>query len=388
MEPHIPAFDRKPGEHRARHFRADGPRKSISSAKGARGGKPRIASAPGDRAPGATATSLPPFGSTPEPPVCGGQERIKCLAIKKKSGFPGWVAKSGLPGCRLGVHGLPVRPGLQGTRDFVQIEMTSVDRLIPYIRNARTHPADQIAQIAASIAEFGFVNPILVGEDNVIVAGHGRLIAAQSLGLAEVPVIVLDHLSEAQRRALVLADNRIPEGARWDQEMLAAELAWLRDEGFDLEVTGFSDLEIDQLFEGLDIEGLEAGESEGESGRVVSDPEGGGAAVPSAGGAASPSLAARFGIPPFSILDARKGWWQDRKRAWLDIGIRSELGRGEGDRACPGGSPMPGNGSRKDLVPRGGNPPSLGAVRGNVLTKDREEGPYSRRKEKREAQNG
>lgn len=236
----------------------------------------------------------------------------------------------------------------------MQIEMIAVDRLIPYVRNARTHSADQIAQIAASIAEFGFANPILVGEDNVLIAGHGRLLAAQSLGLAEVPVIVLDHLSEAQRRALVIADNRIAESAGWDEQMLAAELAALREEDFDLEVIGFTDLEIDQLFEGLGFDGPEAGESDGESGGVGSDPEGGGAVVPSAGGAASPSLAARFGIPPFSILDARKGWWQDRKRAWLDLGIRSELGRGEGERACPGGSVMPGQGSRKGYQPGAG----------------------------------
>lgn len=210
----------------------------------------------------------------------------------------------------------------------MQIEMISVDRLIPYVRNARTHSADQVAQIAASIAEFGFTNPVLVGEDNVIVAGHGRLMAARSLGLAEVPVIVLDHLSETQRRALVIADNRIAESAGWDEQMLAAELAALRDEDFDLDVIGFTDLEIDQLFEGL---GLDDGSDGGQEfqGTDAAGPEEGGAAVPSAGGAATLSLAERFGLPPFSVFDARKGWWQDRKRAWLGLGIRSELGRGD-----------------------------------------------------------
>ena len=227
----------------------------------------------------------------------------------------------------------------------MQIEMIAVDRLIPYIRNARTHSGDQIAQIAASIAEFGFTNPILVGEDNVIVAGHGRLLAARSLGLAQAPVIVLDHLSETQRRALVIADNRIAESAGWDEQMLAAELAALREEDFDLDVIGFSDAEIDQLFEGLDDEDGEDGDGEFEGAGDA------GSAAVTLPVAASTSLAERFGIPPFSILDARKGWWQDRKRAWLDIGIRSQLGRGEGDRACPGGSPMPGNGSRKGYKP-------------------------------------
>ena len=227
----------------------------------------------------------------------------------------------------------------------MQIEMMPTNRLVPYIRNARTHSADQVAQIAASIAEFGFTNPILIGADEVIIAGHGRLQAARSLGLTEVPVIVLDHLSEAQRRALVIADNRIAEHAGWNEQLLAAEIAALRDEAFDLEVIGFSEAEIHDLLDGLDdpaADGIGFGGQPAGSG----DP----AAAPAAA-APSITLAERFGIPPFSVLDARKGWWQDRKRAWLALGIRSELGRGEGDRACPGGSPLPGNGSRKDYLP-------------------------------------
>lgn len=125
--------------------------------------------------------------------------------------------------------------------------MTPLDRLAPYVRNARTHSEGQIAQIAASIMEFGFTNPILVGGDGVIIAGHGRLQAAQRLGLAEAPVIVLDHLSPAQRRALVIADNRIAENAGWDETLLKSELAALRLEAFDLELLGFSDEELDQL---------------------------------------------------------------------------------------------------------------------------------------------
>ena len=106
-----------------------------------------------------------------------------------------------------------------------QIERWPLDRLIPHARNARTHSDDQIA---GSIAEFGFVNPVLVGDDGVIVAGHGRILAARKLGLSEAPVIVLAHLSPTQRRALMIADNRIAENAGWDDEMLAAELAALR----------------------------------------------------------------------------------------------------------------------------------------------------------------
>lgn len=128
-----------------------------------------------------------------------------------------------------------------------QVVHWPLERLIPYVNNARTHDDRQIAQIAASIAEFGFVNPILVGNDNVIVAGHGRLMAAQRLGLNEVPVIVLDHLSKTQRRALVISDNRIAEGSGWDETLLHLELSDLKDEGFELDLLGFDDAELDNL---------------------------------------------------------------------------------------------------------------------------------------------
>ena len=124
------------------------------------------------------------------------------------------------------------------------------DKLIPYARNARTHSDAQVAQIAASIAEFGFTNPILAGSDGVIVAGHGRLAAAQKLGLASVPVVVLDHLTATQRRALVIADNRIAENAEWDEAMLRVELADLQDEGFDLDLTGFDADALAELMAG------------------------------------------------------------------------------------------------------------------------------------------
>jgi DNA modification methylase len=120
-----------------------------------------------------------------------------------------------------------------------KIEQWPTAKLLPYARNARTHSEEQVAQIAASIAEFGFTNPILAGSDGVIVAGHGRLAAAQKLGLEVVPVVVLDHLSPTQRRALVIADNRIAENAGWDEAMLRIELEALQSEGFDLDITGF-----------------------------------------------------------------------------------------------------------------------------------------------------
>ena len=131
-----------------------------------------------------------------------------------------------------------------------KIEQWPTAKLLPYARNARTHSDDQVAQIAASIAEFGFTNPILAGSDGIIVAGHGRLAAAQKLGLEIVPVVVLDHLTPTQRRALVIADNRIAENAGWDDAMLRIELEALQLEGFDLDITGFDADALAELIAG------------------------------------------------------------------------------------------------------------------------------------------
>ncbi|WAC72378.1 site-specific DNA-methyltransferase [Roseateles sp. SL47] len=131
-----------------------------------------------------------------------------------------------------------------------KIEQWPTAKLLPYARNARTHSDDQVAQIAASIAEFGFTNPILAGSDGIIVAGHGRLAAAQKLGLEIVPVVVLDHLSPTQRRALVIADNRIAENAGWDDAMLRIELESLQLEGFDIDLTGFDADALAELLAG------------------------------------------------------------------------------------------------------------------------------------------
>jgi DNA modification methylase len=129
----------------------------------------------------------------------------------------------------------------------LQIERWSVDRLIPYARNARTHSPEQVAQIAASIAEFGWTNPILVGADGVVIAGHARLLAARKLGISDVPVIVLDHLSDSQRRALIIADNRLALNAGWDEEMLRVEIEALREDEFNLDLLGFGVEEMDAL---------------------------------------------------------------------------------------------------------------------------------------------
>lgn len=136
-----------------------------------------------------------------------------------------------------------------------KIEQWTTAKLLPYARNARTHSEEQVAQIAASIAEFGFTNPILAGSDGVIVAGHGRLAAAQKLGLEIVPVVVLDHLSPTQRRALVIADNRIAENAGWDDAMLRIEIAALQDDEFDLSLTGFDADALAELMAGDESDG-------------------------------------------------------------------------------------------------------------------------------------
>jgi len=132
----------------------------------------------------------------------------------------------------------------------------AVDSLIPYARNSRTHSDDQVTKIAASIKEFGFLNPVIVDGESGIVAGHGRVMAAKKLGMDEVPVIEASHLTEAQRRAYVIADNRLALDAGWDDEMLRVEFAELEGLGFDLELTGFTldeikALEPEQLTEGL-----------------------------------------------------------------------------------------------------------------------------------------
>jgi len=185
----------------------------------------------------------------------------------------------------------------------MQIEQVAISELIPYARNSRTHSDEQVAQIAASIKEFGWTNPILIDGESGIIAGHGRLLAARKLGMKEVPVIQLSGMTDTQKKAYIIADNKLALNAGWDDELLRLELGELDIEGFELELTGFSKEEIDAL----NPEEQEQGEAQGKG-----------------------NLSDRFMIPPFSVLNAREGWWQDRKRAWIALGIKSEVGRGGG----------------------------------------------------------
>jgi ParB-like chromosome segregation protein Spo0J len=161
----------------------------------------------------------------------------------------------------------PQATGLVALAD--RIELWPIDRLRPYERNPRTHSDAQVDQIAASMVEFGWTNPVLVDEQGGILAGHGRLLAARKLGLAEVPVIRFEHLSEAQKRAYLIADNQLALQAGWSEELLGAELAWLRDERFDLDLVGFDATELERL---LAIADGEAGSDEAED-EVPEPPE-------------------------------------------------------------------------------------------------------------------
>lgn len=132
------------------------------------------------------------------------------------------------------------------------VEMVPVPLLRRYNFNARTHSDEQIGQIVASIREFGFMSPLLVDRDNLVISGHGRLSAAEVAGLAAVPCVRVEHLSEEQKRAYVIADNQIALNSGWDRDLLRLELADLRETGFDLGLTGFSDEELDALLKAED----------------------------------------------------------------------------------------------------------------------------------------
>ena len=137
-----------------------------------------------------------------------------------------------------------------------QVYLTPTDKLIPYARNSRTHSDEQVSEIAASIKEWGFTTPVLVDEENTLIAGHGRLLAAQKLGLDQIPVMKAKGWTDAQKKAYVIADNKLALNAGWDDEMLKIELGELQDLNFDLSLMGFDEEEIANLFPELEIEGL------------------------------------------------------------------------------------------------------------------------------------
>ena len=183
-----------------------------------------------------------------------------------------------------------------------EMELIPVDKLVPYVNNARTHSAKQINKLRASMREFGFINPVIVDRDFNVIAGHGRIIAAQEEGIKEVPCVYVDFLTEAQRKAYILADNRIALDADWDEETLRVELEALKLEDFDFSFTGFDEQEFEDLSSAIDA-------SYQNLKRIN-------------------LLEESFITPPFSILDTRSGKWTQRERSWNEILI-SKRGRAE-----------------------------------------------------------
>lgn len=166
-------------------------------------------------------------------------------------------------------------------------------------RNARSHSRVQVELIAKAITRFGWTTPVLVDEDNVVLAGYGRVEAAKLLGITEAPIMVARGWSDDEKRAYMLADNQIALKAGWDEELLKVELHDLKLLDFDLTLLGFDPIDLGNM------------EKFGKLERPIG------------------SLADNYILPPFSILDTRMGWWQQRRRGWLNLGIQSELGRGD-----------------------------------------------------------
>jgi len=177
----------------------------------------------------------------------------------------------------------------------LQPEPWKLGRIKPYASNPRTHPDSQIELLAGLMKRYGIDQPIVVDEDGIILKGHGRLLAAYKAGFQEFPVVVHLGLAEHDKQAIRIADNQMSLLSEWDQSLLSAHLQELKLAGFDMALLGFADINLPGLGE--------------------------------LGGTAS--LSDRFGVVPFSVFNAREGVWQDRKRAWLSLGIQSEVGRGE-----------------------------------------------------------
>lgn len=138
-----------------------------------------------------------------------------------------------------------------------EMQLVSIDRLVPYVNNARTHSKEQVNKLRASLREFGFINPVIIDKDYGIIAGHGRVMAAREEGITEVPCVLVDYLTEAQKKAYIIADNRFAQDAGWDEELLRVEIESLQAEAFDVSLTGFEAAEIDDLFKDDIQDGIE-----------------------------------------------------------------------------------------------------------------------------------
>lgn len=211
----------------------------------------------------------------------------------------------------------------------MKVEWISINKIIPYARNPRRNEGLPVAKVKASLKEFGWQQPIVVDKNMVIIVGHTRYLAAQELGAKEVPVHIADNLTATQAKAYRLADNKTGEFAAWDTELLKLEFDDLTIAGFDLDLTGFA----------ADDYGVpDDGDTDNEEDRSDEPRK---------------TMAERFGVPPFSVLSARDGWWQSRKQAWITMGIQSELGRGT-DISLPPGAKDGGGGLLIDEYRRTG----------------------------------
>lgn len=191
---------------------------------------------------------------------------------------------------------------MTGSKNLVVVYQ-DVKKINAYVNNSRTHTPEQINQVANSIKEFGFTNPILIDEQHNVIAGHARLEAAISLSMNEVPCIILHGLTELQKRAYLIADNQLALNAGWDLDILRAEIEALELNEFDIDLLGFDEEFIKQFNEDIQEKLNEVGEKT--------------------------SMSDKFLIPPFSVFNAREAWWQERKKKWLDYGIESEVGRSD-----------------------------------------------------------
>jgi ParB-like nuclease domain len=198
-----------------------------------------------------------------------------------------------------------------------QIEKWDIARVLPYAGNPKEHTREQIEIVKNLIISLGWTFPILVDERGEIIAGHCRCLAAAELGLIRVPVIVARGWTEAQKKAARISDNASSEPtlAPWNIQLLKVEIGDLKALDFPLHLTAFPEIRLQEFGFGGD-------------GQPPAQPSNG-------------TLAEQFGVPPFSVLNARSGWWQVRKAAWIALGMQPELGRGEAPKTTGGGSVMP-----------------------------------------------
>lgn len=236
----------------------------------------------------------------------------------------------------------------------MKIVEVDIDSVSQDPANLRRHGIRNLDAIKASLRKFGQQKPIVVSGEDIILAGNGTWEAAKSLGWDKIK-IVRTTLKGSDATGFSIADNRTAALAEWDETALAETLRALQSEDFDIEAAGFTAEELDALIEGLGDE------------LVGKEGEGGGGAE---GKADASRLADRFGVPPFSILNAREGWWQDRKAQWIALGIKSELGRGEAVTwgVSPEGTPTAK--SRATAAPGGSRMPAVDKTTGKIVRSD------------------